>query len=68
MKYKLKYKKSLILIALLIIVNVLTFVYYGLWSMAMKNEYMAVNKSGCTDIIYSDNQDILLVNPKSLSD
>ena len=68
MKYKLKYRKTLVIIAVLLVINIMTFIYYGLWSMAIKENYLAYNTSGCTNIIYSDDQDILLVNPKAYSD
>lgn len=68
MKYKLKYKKTLVIIAVLLIINIMTFIYYGLWSMAIKENYLSYNTSGCTNIIYNDDQDILLVNPKAYSD
>ena len=65
---KSKYKKSLIIIAVLIIINILTLIHFKLWSMANENEYLGVNTSGCINIIYSDNQDVLMINPKAYSD
>jgi len=65
---KSKYKTVLFIIAILATLAILTFVHYKLWTMANENEYLAVNTSGCVNIIYSDDQDILMVNPKSSSD
>ena len=65
---KSKYKISLFIISFLAIGGILTLIHYKLWSMANENEYLAVNTSGCINIIYSDDQNILLVNPKTSSD
>lgn len=65
---KSKYKKALFIITLLAVVNILTLIHYKLWLMGNENDYLAVNTSGCINIIYSDNQDILMVNPKAYSD
>lgn len=65
---KSKYKTTLFIISFLATVGILTLVHYKLWTMANENEYLAVNTSGCVDIIYSDDQDIMMVNPKALSD
>ena len=62
------YKISLFIISILAALGVLTFIHYKLWNMANENEYLAVNTSGCINIIYSDNQEILYVNPKPSSD
>ena len=66
MKYKYK-----IIISLIVFLFILTggiLFHYGLWSMAQKNDYLAMKTSGCINIIYSDNDNILMVNPKNLSD
>ena len=65
---KSKYKITLFIISILAALGVITFVHYKLWTMANENDYLAVNTSGCVNIIYSDNQNLLMVNPKSLSD
>ena len=65
---KSKYKSVLFIIAILAALAILTFVHYRLWTMANENEYLAVNTSGCVNIIYSDEQNIYMVNPKSYSD
>ena len=65
---KSKYKVTLFIISILAITGILTLIHYKLWNMANENEYLAVNTSGCIDIIYSDNQEILMVNPKSVAD
>ena len=36
--------------------------------MANEKEYLAVNTSGCINIIYSDDQEMLMIGPKSYSD
>ena len=65
---KSKYKIALFIISFLAIGGILTLIHYKLWNMANENEYLAVNTSGCINIIYSDEQEILLVNPKASSD
>lgn len=65
---KSKYKTSLLIISALAIVGILTLIHYKLWTMANENEYIAVNTSGCVDIIYSDDQEVLMINPKASSD
>ena len=56
------------LIVLLLILSSLLLTHYGLWSMSKKNDYLAIQTSGCINTIYSDNDNILMVNPKALSD
>lgn len=68
MKVKFKYKTTLIIISVLAIVNILTLIHFKLWSMANEKEYLAVNTSGCINIIYSDSQEMLMIGPKSYSD
>ena len=65
---KSKYKTSLYIISILAIVGILTLIHYKLWTMANENQYLAVNTSGCVNIIYSDEQELLMINPKSSPD
>ena len=65
---KKKYKVMLFVIGLLIISMSMLGFHYGLYKMSSANEYLAVKTSGCLDIIYSDDEIISLVNPKSISD
>lgn len=62
------YKIALGTIASLIIVVAMVLTHFELWNIANNNEYLAINTSGCINIIYSDEQDVLMLNPKSLSD
>lgn len=65
---KIKFKIIISLIVFLIIFSSGILLHYGLWSMAQKNSFVTMQTSGCINIIYSDNDNILMVNPKSLSD
>ncbi len=65
---KSKYKTTLFIISILVTIGILTLIHYRLWAMGNEKEYLAVNTSGCINIIYSDNQELLMTNPRSLSD
>ena len=65
---KFKFKVTLGIIAFLIIANILAAMHYHLWIIGNENDYVAMNKSGCINIIYSDAAEIFLISPKNISD
>ena len=41
---------------------------YGIYMKSLSKEYIAVNDSKCINVIYSDDMDLLFVNPRTMSD
>lgn len=66
MKYK--YKLSLSVIAVFLIFGSLLLINYGIYKKSLSKNYIALSDSKCINVIYSDDTDLLLVNPRTLSD
>ena len=66
MKYK--YKISLMVIAAFLIVLGFVVANYCLFQKSLSNKLIALNDSKCINIIYSDDTDFILLNPRTMSD
>ena len=65
---KQKYKIALFITAFFLTANLLLLCHFGIYTLGLKSDYVAINTSGCIGVIYSDEQDIVINNPKSYSD
>ena len=66
MKYK--YKITLCIITFLLILGGLAMANYGIYMKSKSKDYIALNDSKCINVIYSDDLDLLFVNPRTMSD
>ena len=65
MKYK--YKISLSVIAAFLIIMGFVITNYFIYQKSLSNKYIALNDSKCINVIYSDDVDLIMVNPRTMS-
>ena len=66
MKYK--YKVSLSVIAIFLILGGLLLINYGIYKKSLSSSYIALSNSKCINVIYSDDIELLMINPRTMSD
>ncbi len=66
MKYK--YKLSLYILSVFIVLGMLMVANYGIYKKSLSSKYIALTNTNCINVIYSDDQELLLVSPRAMSD
>lgn len=65
---KKKYKISLSIITVFLILTGITMINYEIYQKSLSDKYVALSDTKCINVIYSDDKELIMVNPKSLSD